>query len=161
MNAKFKNFYLFIISLVLPLLIGYFGSLVTMPAINTWYTTLVKPAFITPPNWLFGPVWTLLYIMMGLALFLVLKQGKDKAYFRAAWLSFGAQLFLNLYWSLLFFFIKSPMLAFYAIISLWSMIFVNMYYFYQIKKAAAYIMIPYIVWVTFAAALNYCIWYLN
>ncbi|MFA5130999.1 MAG: TspO/MBR family protein [Patescibacteria group bacterium] len=161
MNAKFKNFYLFIISLVLPLLIGYLGSLVTTPAISTWYVTLVKPAFITPPNWLFGPVWTLLYIMMGIALFLVLKQGKDKLHFRAAWLSFGAQLFLNLYWSLLFFYIKSPMLAFYAIISLWSMIFVNIYYFYQIKKAAAYIMIPYIVWVTFAAALNYGIWYLN
>jgi len=157
---KINKIWLFIISLVIPLFIGFAGSLLTTPNIAPWYTSLNKPWF-TPPNWLFSPTWTVLFILMGLALFLILKDGRQNRYFKAACLSFGFQLFLNLYWSFLFFYIKQPPLAFYAIVSLWSMIFVNIYYFYQIKKSAAYLLIPYIVWVTFAAALNYSIWLLN
>jgi len=157
---KINKIWLFVISVAIPLFIGFIGSLLTTPSIAGWYTSLNKPGF-TPPNWLFGPTWTILFILMGWALFLILKDGRQNRYFKAACLSFGFQLFLNLYWSFLFFYIKQPPLAFYAIVSLWSMIFVNIYYFYQIKKSAAYLLIPYIVWVTFAAVLNYSIWLLN
>jgi len=157
---KINKIWLFIISVAIPLFIGFIGSFLTTPNIDPWYTSLNKPWF-TPPNWLFSPTWTVLFILMGLALFLILKDGRQNRYFKAACLSFGFQLFLNLYWSFLFFYIKQPPLAFYAIVSLWSMIFVNIYYFYQIKKSAAYLLIPYIVWVTFAAVLNYSIWLLN
>ncbi len=160
MNIKIKRFWLLIFSVTIPLIIGYLGSLLTTPALKTWYPSLIKPSF-NPPNWLFAPVWTLLFILMGVAFFLILKEGKDSKNYRAACISFGSQLFLNMYWSFLFFYSKEPSLAFYAIVSLWSMIFVNIYYFYQIKKTAAYLLIPYIVWVTFAAILNYAIWYLN
>ena len=157
---KIKNIWLLILSLFIPLAVGYLGSLLTMPGLASWYGGLTKPAF-TPPNWLFGPAWTLLFILMGLAFFLILRDGRENKNFSAAWMSFGAQLFLNIYWSFLFFFVQEPPLAFYGLISLWSMIFVNIYYFYQIKKSAAYLLIPYIAWVTFAGALNYSIWYLN
>ena len=160
MNSKLKSFFWLLFSLAIPLLVGYLGSLLTTPSINTWYATLNKPSF-NPPNWIFAPVWTMLFILMGIALFLVIKTGKESKYFLHARLSFGAQLFLNLYWSFLFFFIKAPVLAFWSIISLASMIIVNIYYFYQVKKAAAYLLIPYIAWVTFAAILNYYIWRLN
>ncbi len=160
MNTKIKNVWLLIFSVSIPLGVAYIGSLLTTPALETWYPTLMKPSF-NPPNWLFAPVWTFLFILMGIAFFLILKDGKDNVNYRSACLSFGSQLFLNLYWSFLFFFSKEPSLAFYGIVSLWSMIFVNIYYFYQIKKTAAYLLIPYILWVSFAAALNYAIWYLN
>jgi tryptophan-rich sensory protein len=160
MNSKLKSFFWLLFSVAIPLLVGYLGSLLTTPSINTWYATLNKPSF-NPPNWVFAPVWTILFILMGIALFLIIKEGKESKYFLQACLSFGAQLFLNLYWSFLFFFIKAPNLAFWSIISLSSMIIVNIYYFYQIKKASAYLLIPYIVWVTFAAILNYSIWRLN
>jgi len=160
MNKKIKNFWLLIFSLAIPLLIGYLGSLLTTPRIATWYVNLIKPVF-TPPNWIFAPVWTILFILIGVAFYLILKDSRKNKYFPAACLSFGAQLFLNIYWSFLFFYIKEPPLAFYAIVSLWSMIIVNIYYFYQIRKSSGYLLIPYVVWVTFAAALNYAIWYLN
>jgi len=160
MNSKFKNFCLLILSLAIPLFIGYIGSLLTMPSISGWYAGLIKPVF-TPASWVFGPAWTILYVLMGVALFLVIKDGGGRNYYRASIISFATQLFLNLYWSFLFFYIKEPSLAFYAIISLWSMIIVNIYYFYQVKKTAALLLIPYIIWVTFAAVLNYSIWYLN
>jgi len=160
MNPKLKNTFLLLISVAIPLAIGFLGSLLTTPSINTWYTTLNKPSF-NPPNWIFGPVWTTLFILMGVALFLILKEGKSVRHFKPACFSFGAQLFLNLYWSFLFFFAHAPSLAFWGIVSLMSMIIVNIYYFFQIKKVAAYLLIPYVLWVSFAASLNYLIWILN
>jgi tryptophan-rich sensory protein len=160
MNNKLKNVGLLIICLAIPLAIGYLGSWLTASSISGWYPLLNKPSF-NPPNWIFGPVWTFLYLLMGIAFFLILKDGRENKYFRHAWLSFAAQLFLNLYWFFLFFYIKMPSLAFWSIISLLSMIIVNSYYFYQIKKSAAYLYIPYIAWVSFAGVLNYFIWQLN
>lgn len=160
MNNKLKNFGLLIICLAVPIIVGYLGSLLTGTSIDTWYVLLNKPAF-NPPNWLFGPVWTTLYVLMGISFFLIVKEGRRDKNFRNAWLSFAAQLFLNLYWSFLFFYIKMPSLAFWSILSLLSMIIVNSYYFYQIKKSAVYFYIPYIIWVSFAAVLNYFIWQLN
>lgn len=160
MKVEIKNIWLLIISLATPLLVGFFGSLLTTPGVATWYSFLTKPWF-NPPNWIFSPVWTLLFVLMGLALFLVLKEGRKNSHFAIALIVFAAQLFLNLYWSFFFFFVQAPSLAFYEIISLWLMILVNIYYFYQIKKTAAYLLIPYLAWVSFAAVLNYFIWSLN
>lgn len=160
MNNKLKKIGLLAICLVVPLLVGSLGSWLTASSINDWYPLLNKPSF-NPPNWLFGPVWTVLYLLMGAALFMTLVAGKESRCRRQAILSFCAQLFLNLYWSFLFFYVKMPSLAFWALISLLSMIIVNAYYFYQIKKPAAYLYIPYIAWVSFAGILNYFIWQLN
>jgi tryptophan-rich sensory protein len=160
MKRAAKKIWLLVFSLAIPLLIGFLGSTLTTPNIPTWFVCLEKP-FFSPPNWLFAPVWTILFILMGLALFLVLRDGRKNRYFEDAILVFGAQLILNLYWSFFFFFIHSPLLAFYDIIILWLMIALNIYCFYKIKKTAAYLLIPYIVWVSFAAILNYSIWFLN
>jgi len=160
MKLNLKNFWLFIMSMGIVFLVAYLGSILTTPNIATWYSTINKPSF-NPPNYLFAPVWTALFFLMGISLFIILKDGKGKKYYRAACWSFGAQLFLNVYWSFLFFFAHEPALAFFGLVSLWSMIIVNIYYFFQIKKSAAYLMFPYILWVTFAGVLNYAIWYLN
>lgn len=160
MKLNLKNFWLFVMSMGIVFLAAYLGSTLTTPSIATWYSTINKPSF-NPPNYLFAPVWTALFFLMGISLFIILKDGNGKKYYRAACWSFGAQLFLNVYWSFLFFFAHEPALAFFGLVSLWSMIIVNIYYFFQIKKTAAYLMFPYILWVTFAGVLNYAIWYLN
>lgn len=160
MNNKLKKIGLLVICLAGPLLIGGLGSWLTSSSLNDWYPLLNKPSF-NPPNWLFGPVWTILYLLMGSALFMILSDETVSRYRRQGLISFIAQLFLNLYWSFLFFYIKMPSLAFWALISLLSMIIVNAYYFYQIKKPAAYLYVPYIAWVSFAGLLNYFIWQLN
>lgn len=164
MKSRLKNFWLLLFSLVLVSLVAYLGSTLTTPSINSWYAAINKPSF-NPPNYIFSPVWTILFVLMAIAFFLILKacltNGQDKKYFRAAYLSFGAQLLLNVYWSFLFFFAHEPGLAFFGLISLWSMIVVNIYYFSKIKKVAAYLLLPYLLWVTFAGVLNYAIWSLN
>jgi benzodiazapine receptor len=164
MNVKLKNFLFFLLSLGVVSLIAYLGTILVIPNINSWYATINKPSF-NPPSYLFSPVWTILFILMAIAFFLVLRdcfsKGQDKRYFRAAVLSFGAQLLLNLYWSFLFFFTHEPGLAFFGLISLWLMIIVNIYYFSKINKAAAYLLSPYLLWVAYAGVLNYAIWVLN
>lgn len=164
MKLKLKNLWLFLLSFGSASLAAYLGSLLTTPNIDGWYASINKPSF-NPPNYLFAPVWTVLFILMAIAFFLVLKEclseGRDKKYFRSAYLSFGAQLVLNVYWSFLFFFVHEPSLAFFGLLSLWSMIIVNIYYFYKIKKASAYLLLPYLLWVTFAGVLNFAIWSLN
>lgn len=160
MKARIKNAWLLVLSLALPLLVGFVGSSFTRPNIATWYVCLEKPVF-SPPNWVFAPVWTLLFILMGLALFLILRDGKKSRHFETAVILFGAQLILNLYWSFFFFFFHSPLYAFIDICVLWLLIVFNIYFFYKIKKTAAYLLIPYLVWVTFAAILNYAICLLN
>lgn len=160
MNKKIEKIGLLIVCLAIPLAIGWLGSWLTASSLNDWYPLLNKPSF-NPPNWLFGPVWTVLYLLMGIAIFMVLSDNSDNRYRRHASISFIAQLFLNLYWSFLFFYIKMPSLAFWALISLLSMIIVNAYYFYQVRNSAAYLCIPYIAWICFAGLLNYFIWQLN
>jgi len=160
MKEGFKKIAVFLAALALPLLAGFLGSMLTTPNISSWYESLAKPV-LAPPNWLFAPVWTILFLLMGVASYLVWKNGRGHKYYRRAWASYGAQLFLNIYWSFLFFSAHNPALAFYGLVSLWSMIVVNIYYFSQIKKAAAWLLVPYILWVTFAGYLNYSIWLLN
>ena len=152
------NLWKLLISIVFVLAIGYVGSIFTTDSISNWYKTLNKPSF-NPPNWLFGPVWTILYILIGISLYLVWVspiQNKTLAY-----TFFAVQLFLNLLWSFLFF--RNHMIgsAFIEIILLWFAILMNILYSYSVSKTSAYLLIPYILWVTFAALLNFSIWKLN
>ncbi len=150
-------------SVIICLLAGIIGSLFTMPAIPSWYASLAKPAF-SPPNWLFGPVWTILYILMGISLYLVWsKQGKSgmvkgKA---SALKVFAVQLALNALWSVLFFGLRSPALGFAGIVLLWISIAATMHLFRKIDRKAFWLLVPYILWVSFAAFLNFSVWMMN
>lgn len=139
---------------------GMIGSLFTSSSIDTWYATLEKPTF-NPPSWLFAPVWTALYFLMGISLFLILRQDLEKGKIKLAISFFGLQLILNALWSFLFFGLQNPFLAFIEITILWIAILITILTFYKIKKVASTLLVPYIMWVTFATILNYFIWRLN
>jgi benzodiazapine receptor len=139
---------------------GVIGSIFTTPKIATWYQTLILPDF-APPSWVFGPVWITLYFLMGLALFLILREGQSGVPIRLPVCIFAIQLALNVLWSFLFFGLESPLLGLVGIIILWCAILLTIWEFYRIAKPAAYLLIPYIVWVSVAAVLNYAIWTLN
>ncbi len=153
-----KNIWLLGLSIGLCLGTGLLGSFFTFSAIPEWYQTLNKP-FFSPPNWLFGPVWTVLYIFMGISLYLIWdSKGKGKS---KALKIFWIQLFLNAIWSIIFFGMRNPGLALIDIVALWIAIILTIKSFYKISKPAAYLLIPYLLWVSFAAILNYSIWILN
>ena len=147
-----------IVSVVFVLIIGFLGSIFTSPNINSWYVTLEKPAF-NPPNYLFAPVWTVLYIFIGIALYLIWTS-KSKYKTIALWLFF-IQLVLNFLWSYIFFSQKLINLAMFEIALLWVVIIACIYYFWKISKLASYLFIPYLLWVSFASILNYYILVLN
>lgn len=135
------------------------GSLFTTPAIPGWYASLRKPSW-TPPNWLFGPVWSVLYVAMGTAAWLVWRE-RGFAGARLALTLFFAQLILNALWSILFFGRKTPGAALVEIAFLWVAVFATMAAFWQISRAAGWLFVPYLWWVTFASFLNYSIWRMN
>jgi benzodiazapine receptor len=139
---------------------GFIGSFFSVDSIATWYTTLHKPAF-NPPNWVFGPVWTTLYILMGISAYLVWMMGWDKKEVQVALWVFSLQLVLNTLWSILFFGAKELFWAFVEIVFLWMAIAVTVFLFYRLSRNAALLMVPYLLWVSFAAFLNYSIWQLN
>lgn len=149
-----------VISIAIPLSVGAIAGIFTVSSVSTWYSTLNKPSF-NPPNWIFAPVWNLLYILMGVALFIVWEKGKENEYFKKAIWIFGIQLFLNFLWSFIFFYFHRPDLAFAEVILLWVLILLNIFYFSKISKLAAWLLAPYIFWVSFAAFLNFSIWKLN
>ena len=143
------------------LAVGYMGSIVTKDNIPTWFAGLEKP-FFNPPSWLFAPVWTVLYIMMGYAAGRIWnKIDTHESIVKKAFLFFLIQLALNSLWSYLFFGLHNPMLASIEIVILWLMIYETYVQFKKIDKVAAYLLIPYLAWVTFAAILTFSIWYLN
>ena len=143
------------------LVIGYFSGIVTRSAIADWYPTLIKPSF-NPPNWIFAPVWSMLYVMMGVAAGLVWdRMEQESEVVKKALLFFAIQLGLNALWSYLFFGLRNPMLAGLEIIVLWLMIYETYVQFAKINKIAGYLFIPYLAWVSFAAVLNASIWWLN
>jgi tryptophan-rich sensory protein len=146
-----------IVSIAIPLIAAGIGSFFTSSKIPAWYAALQKPAF-NPPNWIFGPVWTILFIMMGIALYLVWTSGKANT--AALWI-FGIQLGLNVLWSILFFGMQSPLWAFVDIIALWLAILATIISFYSVSATASYLLIPYILWVSFATILNWKIMVLN
>jgi translocator protein len=148
-----------IISIAAPLAVGAVAGIFTAKAIPTWYTTLNAPSF-NPPNWVFGPMWTLLYVLMGVSLFMVWNAEPGKAR-DIAMLIFGVQLVLNFAWSFLFFYFKELGWALVEIIAMWISIVVMLIAFYQVRPLAAYINIPYLLWVSFATALNAAYFKLN
>lgn len=151
----------FIVSIVVCQLAGVIGSFFTAPAIpTTWYTELKKPSFF-PPSWAFAPAWTFLFFLMGIALYLIWDKGLEKKEVKMSLLIFTIQLILNILWSFLFFGLRSPLLGLIEIVILWFAILVTILKFYKISSKAAFLLIPYILWVSFAALLNFSIWRLN
>ncbi|MFH1827564.1 MAG: TspO/MBR family protein [bacterium] len=155
-----KKIIKFFVAVLVCELVGILSMPFTISAISSWYTTLNKP-FFSPPNWIFGPVWTLLYFLMGIAAFLIWEKGLKNKKVKIALFFFITQLFFNFLWSVLFFGLKSPILAFVDIVLLMLFILMTYFQFLRISKAAAYILIPYILWVTFASLLNLSIVLLN
>jgi tryptophan-rich sensory protein len=154
-----KKALVFILCLALPLAVGSLSGFATVTGIDSWYSTVNKPSF-NPPNWLFAPVWTTLYALMGLSLYLVW-QSPESQIRKNALIIFGIQLFLNFCWSFLFFYFESPGLAVIEIVFLWVSILMMIFYFIKVKPLAGYLQIPYLLWVSFASILNASIWYLN
>ena len=147
-------------SIIICQLAGFIGSIFTTPAIPSWYANINKPSF-RPPNWVFAPVWTTLYLLMGIALFLVLRKGLNEKDIKIAVAVFILQLVLNALWSFLFFGLESPFAAFIEIIFLWAAILISIILFFQISRVAGALLIPYILWVSFASVLNFAIWQMN
>jgi translocator protein len=157
---KVNNFSKLAIAIVVSELAGAIGSIFTLSAIPTWYAALQKPAW-NPPAWIFGPVWTTLYVLMGIAAFLVWRKGWERKEVRVTLSVFGVQLVLNALWSIVFFGLHSPMWALVDIAALWIAIVWTMFVFYKIFRPAMYLLVPYLLWVSFASYLNYSIWILN
>lgn len=181
---KFDNPLKFIFAVIVAQLAGVAGSLVTLPVIESgWYENLAKPA-LNPPDWVFGPVWTTLYLLMGVSLYLAWKNNwkvKNRIIEngRKAWnpwserlwtgnwqkqnviAVFGIQLALNLLWSFIFFGLQLPGPAFFEILALWFAALYTLVNFYRISKFAAWLLLPYLIWVSFAAYLNFAVWLMN
>lgn len=149
-----------IASIALCELTGILGTPFTIAAIPTWYVFLNKPPF-APPNWLFGPAWTTLYLLMGISFYLIWKQGFNQKKVRIAVYYFLAQLFFNFTWSIAFFGLRSPLLGLINILILLALIIVTMIKFKPLSQAAFYLLVPYVLWVSFATLLNASIVVLN
>ena len=147
-------------SLIMCYTAAFFGAFFGGVARSDWYASLAKPVFM-PPDWLFGPVWTLLYGMMAISLFLVWRQGWDQPRVKIATMVFLAQLILNAAWSPVFFGLKMPGLAIIVIIILWLLIFLTVALFAKVSRLGAWLLVPYLAWVTFATILNGSILHLN
>jgi tryptophan-rich sensory protein len=153
-----------VVGLIVAILIsqaaGGIGSIATVSSVSTWYAELEKPWF-NPPSWVFGPVWGLLYTLMGVAAWLVWRKGAANPLVRTALVLFAVQLVLNALWSWLFFGARLPFVAFVELVVLWAAIIVTTIWFFRVSTPAGVLMIPYILWVSFAAVLNFHIWWLN
>lgn len=156
---KKNEIFKLIASILLPLALGTFAGIFTSKAVPVWYATLNRPSF-SPPSGVFGPVWTTLYILMGISLFLIWKQSANKGR-NLAIIAFLLQLTLNFCWSFIFFYFNMIGFALIEIIFLWISIVIMLVLFYKIKPIAAYINIPYLLWVTFATILNASYFFLN
>jgi translocator protein len=142
-------------------LFAYAGSTFTpLPGSEWYYSVLNKPSW-NPPDWLFPPVWSLLFLLMGIALYLVVQQGSGTTRIQGALFIFGVQLLLNLGWSAAFFGFHSPLLALVVIVLLWLAILLTIVKFKAVYPLSGYLLIPYLLWVTFASVLNFTIWQLN
>jgi len=141
-------------------MVGAIAGFFTTTGVKGWYAIANKPSF-NPPNWLFAPVWTALYLMMGIALYLIWSKEANKVTKRAAIILFSVQMLLNFAWSFIFFYAQQPGWAFVEIIAMWVMILLTIFQFGKISPLAAWLLVPYISWVSFAALLNFYIWKLN
>jgi len=155
MKTKSKiNWFRLILSIFITEGAGIFGSFATASSVKTWYVTEVVKSKLNPPSWLFAPVWTILFLLMGISLYLIWQKKGDLFWF---WI----QLILNTIWSFLFFGFRSPTWAFYEIIILWITILVTIIKFNKVDKLASKLLYPYLAWVSFATFLNYSIMVLN
>lgn len=154
-----SNILKLIISLIIPQVAGGIGSFFTMSKVPSWYAGLVRPSF-NPPSWVFGPVWTALFLLMGYALYMVWRGPKTQGQ-NIALIVFGVQMVLNTLWSILFFGLQSPGWALVEIVFLWLAILFTIILFWRLNRTAGILLLPYILWVSFAAFLNYSIWRLN
>ena len=157
---KLNNFVKLVIAVGVCELVGVLSSIFTVSAIPTWCADLIKPA-LNPPSWVFGPAWIMLYFLMGVAAFLIWKKGFERKDVKLALGIFGVQLFLNAIWSIIFFGLKNPGWAFVDITLLWLAILGTIIIFSKISRPAMFLLLPYILWVSFAGYLNYSIWTLN
>jgi len=151
------NWFKLIVAIIICELAGVIGSIFTSQSVGSWYLTLQKPGF-NPPAWIFGPVWTILFLLMGISLYLVWQKGLIN---KKALIFFCSQYVLNIGWSFCFFYLQNPLAGFIEILVLGLFILLTIIYFYKISRASAYLLIPYLVWVSFAAVLNFFIYYLN
>jgi tryptophan-rich sensory protein len=154
------NLFKLLTSVLLCQLAGAVGSVFTASSIENWFSLLEKPVF-SPSSWIFFPVWVVLYTLMGISLYIVWGKGVQQREVKIGLLIFGLQLGINILWSVLFFGLKSPYYAFIEIIFLWLAILLTIFQFRKISKTASYLLLPYIIWVSFAALLNYYLWILN
>lgn len=157
---KSIEFLKLIISILICHSAGFIGLVFTSSAIPTWYDSLKKP-FFSPPNWIFGPVWTILYTLMGISAYLVWRQGINDPHVKTALIIFGVQLFLNAIWSPIFFGFKAIHVALIVIAIMWIAILLTILAFFKISTVAAILLIPYILWVSFATILNFSLWALQ
>lgn len=157
---KAENIAMLVFSIAVCELAGVIGSIFTFPALTEWYAALQKPAF-APPGSIIGPIWIVLYFLIGVSLYIVLLKNREEKIVKRGLALFVGQLALNALWSFVFFGIRSPGYALIEILFLWLSIFLTIYMFYKIDKRAAYLLVPYLLWVSFAAFLNYGIWMLN
>lgn len=148
-----------VISVGLSLATGFVGALATASSVDSWYQSLTKPPW-TPPDVLFGPVWTVLYILMGVAAWLVWKRAGNRMIHRPLAV-YALQLILNACWSFIFFGLRNPGAALIEIFFLWAAIVANVACFARVDRRAAWLLAPYLAWVSFAVALNFAIWWLN
>lgn len=149
-----------IAAILLCELAGGIGSLFTYPSIEGWYAKLQKPSF-NPPNWVFAPVWITVYLLMGISAYLVWEKNRKSKEAKKSLSIFGMQLVLNMLWSIVFFGLQSLLFGLIDIILLWIAIVVTVFKFFRISRTAGLLLIPYVLWVTFAMILNFYIWRLN
>lgn len=159
-QSKINNILKLVTSIFICLFAGFIGSIFTSPSIPTWYATLTKPSF-NPPSWIFAPVWTTLFVLIGISLYMVWNKGLQDKKVKISLFIFGVQLVLNVLWSFLFFGLHSPFYAFLEIVILWAAIVLTIVNFFKVSRTAGLLLLPYIFWVSFAAILNFSIWRLN
>lgn len=158
--GSMNNIVKLIIAVAIPLIVGGLSGFFTVTGVESWFQTINKPTW-NPPNWIFGPVWTTLYAMMGVALFLVWKSETNVVLKKTAIILFSTQLVLNFFWSFIFFNQHQMGWALVEIIALWVFILLTIFAFANVSKLAAWLLVPYISWVSFATILNYTLWKIN
>jgi tryptophan-rich sensory protein len=160
MGRNRKTIVRVVVAVSVCLLVGALSGFATQSSVDTWYATLNKPSF-NPPNWLFAPVWTVLYILMGIAAGIVWGHGYYHKWVKTALYFFGFQLLFNATWSIVFFGLQSPLPAFVILLALLALIVLTIRWFHIVNRAAALLMVPYLLWVIFAGILNFKIVQLN
>lgn len=155
-----RKIWLYVASVGSSLVAGWIGSQFTITQIPTWYASLDKP-FFNPPSWVFGPVWTFLYILMGTSLYLIIQSKSEKKAKRKAIIFFVIQLVLNTFWSIIFFGLHAIGVSILEILVLWGVILACIIYTRRVSKVGSYLMYPYIAWVSFATLLTISIYFLN